>query len=103
MNEQSQIIKLCGICGFKRDYNENHRLYNACEECAALRYAKHYQANREKTKTNIYQQNKEEKLTRNSKTVNSYRNDIKTPKNKIEDLIITFEMLKIRKSAVWFI
>ena len=31
MDEKLQIIKLCGVCGHKIEYNECHRLFNACK------------------------------------------------------------------------
>ena len=93
MNEQ---IKLCGICGYKREYIEYHRFYNACKKCATKRNAQYYETNREKiiAKSNLYQQNNKEKLTRNRKTVNSYRNDSEMLIIKVEEPTNALEMLK---------
>ena len=43
MDEQKQIIQLCRVCGYEREYDNNHRLYVACKKCASIRRAKHYQ------------------------------------------------------------
>ena len=32
MSKESQIIKLCRVCGFQREYDEYHRLYAACKK-----------------------------------------------------------------------
>ena len=89
MNEQK---KLCGIFGYKREYNGNHRFYIACKKCAAKRIAQFYQAHREKAiaKSKLCQQKKKAKLARSRKTVNSFRNDIEKPNKKVEDLTKAF-------------
>ena len=88
MNEHNQIVRLCGICDYKREYNEYQRVFNDCRKCAAIRSSKQYQANREKiiARTKLYEQNKKEKPTRNRKTVNSNRNVKEVLNKKIEDL-----------------
>ena len=48
MNEENQITKLCGICGYKGDINEYHRCFNACRKCAPVKSAKHYQTIKDK-------------------------------------------------------
>ena len=48
MNEQNQIIKICRVCGYEREYDNYHRLYVACKKCSSIRCAKYYQKNREK-------------------------------------------------------
>ena len=93
MNEQ---IKLCGTYGYKREYNEYHRLYNACKKCANKRNAQYYQTHTEKiiAKSKSYQQNNKTKLTRHKETVNSNKNDIEMLNFKVEELTNTLQMLK---------
>ena len=43
MDEQKQIIEICLVCGYEREYDNYHRLYVACKKCASIRCAKHYQ------------------------------------------------------------
>ena len=62
MDEQNQIIKLCGTCGNEKEYDNYHRLHVACKKCAKIRCAKYYQKNREKIleKSKLYRENNEE-------------------------------------------
>ena len=53
MDKETQLYKLCRVCGFEREYDEYHRLYAACENCGSIRCAKHYQKNTEKTLKNV--------------------------------------------------
>ena len=53
MDEENQIIKLCSVCGFEREYDEYHRLYAACKKCASIRCAKHYQKKEKKYQKNL--------------------------------------------------
>ena len=59
MDNHNQIIKLCGICGYKRVYNDYHRFYNPCKICVAKNSARYYQANRGKiiARSNLYLKN----------------------------------------------
>ena len=43
IDKKNQIIKICRFCGFKREYDEYHRIYSACKKCPSIRCAKHYQ------------------------------------------------------------
>ena len=45
MDEQKQIIKICRVCGYEREYDNYRRLYVACKKCARIRGAKHRQKN----------------------------------------------------------
>ena len=58
-DNQNQVIKLCGICGYKWVYNEYHRLYNPCKTCVAKVSTRYYQANRNKkvARSKLYQEN----------------------------------------------
>ena len=53
MDNHNQVIKLCGICGDKRAYIENHRIYNSCKTCVAKNSARYYQVNRDKMIANL--------------------------------------------------
>ena len=53
MDEQTGTKKLCRFCGFEREINNYHRLYDACKKCASIRYAKLYQKNGEKKLKNL--------------------------------------------------
>ena len=88
MDEQIQIIKTCRVCGHEREYDNYHRLYVACKKCASRRCAKHYQKNREKIleKSKLYRENNKDKIKRDRKTNNSYRDDIQNLYNKINEL-----------------
>ena len=88
MDEQIQRIKTCRVCGHEREYDNYHRLYVACKKCASRPCAKHYQKNREKIleKSKLYRENNKDKLKRNRKTVNSYRDDLQNLHNKINEL-----------------
>ena len=59
MDNHNQVIKLCGIRGNKRVYNDYHRLYNPCKICVAKNSARNYQANRDKiiARSKLYQEN----------------------------------------------
>ena len=48
MDIHNQPIKLCGICGNKRVYNDYHRLYNPWKICIAQTSVRYYQAIRNK-------------------------------------------------------
>ena len=88
MDEQIQIIKTCGVCGNKREYDNYHRLYTACKVCASIRCAKYYQKNRERIleKSRLYRENNKDKYKRNRKTINTCTDDIQNLYNQINML-----------------
>ena len=67
MDEQNQIIEVCRVCGFQREYDYYHRLYIACKNCASIRCTRHYQKNREKIleKAKLYRENIKDKPKHN--------------------------------------
>ena len=93
MDEQIQTIKTCRVCGHEREYDNYHRLYVAFKKRATRRCDNHYQKHREKIleKAISYRENNKDKLKRNTKTVNSYRDDIQNLHNQINTLT---EMMK---------
>ena len=88
MNEQNQIFKLSRVCGFERKYDNYHRLYVACKNCASIGCAKHYEKNREEIleKARRFRENNKDKIQRDRKTINSYEEDIQNLCNKIDTL-----------------
>ena len=78
MNEQTQLIKSCRVCGHEREYDNYHRLYSQCKICAKRRCAEHYQKNREKIleRSKLYRENNKANLKQNRKTISSYKDDI---------------------------
>ena len=48
MDNHNVVIKLCGICGNARVYNDHHRLYNPCKVCVAKSSARYYQVSRDR-------------------------------------------------------
>ena len=73
MDKENKIIKLCRVCRFEREYDEYLRLNAACEKCATIRCAKHYQKNRGTLleKSRIYRENNKEKLKVSRKSINT--------------------------------
>ena len=59
MDNNNRLIKLCGICGIERGYNENHRLDNHLKKCVAEISARYYDAIRDKitARSKYYQEN----------------------------------------------
>ena len=88
MNDQNQIIKICLVCGYEREYDNYHRLYVACKKCSSIRCAKYYQKNREKLleKSRLYRENNKDKLKRNRKNIDTHREDIQDLYNQINML-----------------
>ena len=74
MDKENQKNKLCQVCGFERDYDDYHRLYAACKNCASTRCAKHYQKNREKKleKTRFYRENNRKKIKQSRKSIKTH-------------------------------
>ena len=98
MNEQNQIIKICHVCGYEREYDNYHRLYVACKKCAVIRCAKYYQKNREKLleKSRLYRENNKDKLKQNRKTIDTHTEDVQDLYNQINMLT---EMIKTTVSV----
>ena len=98
MNEQNQIIKICRVCGYEREYDNYHRLYVACKKCSSIRCAKYYQKNREKLleKSRLYRENNKDKLKRNRKTIDKHTEDIQNLYNQVNMLT---EMIKTTVSV----
>ena len=98
MNEQNQIIKICRVCGYEREYDNYHRLYVACKKCCSIRCAKNYQKNREKLleKSRLYRENNKDKLKRNRKTIDTHTEDIQNLYNQVNMLT---EMIKTTVSV----
>ena len=46
MDEYIQVVELCGVCSYKRVYNDYHRIYNPCKTCVAKNSARYYQTKR---------------------------------------------------------
>ena len=88
MDEQNQIIKICCVCGHKREYDNYHRLYVTCIKNASIRCAKYYQKNREKIleKSRLYRENNKDKFKRNRKTIDTHTEDIQNLYNQINML-----------------
>ena len=98
MNEQNQIIKICRVCGYEREYDNYHRLYVACKKCSGIRCAKYYQKNREKLleKSRLYRENNKDKLKRKRKTIGTHTKDTRNLYNQVNMLT---EMIKTTVSV----
>ena len=85
MDNHKEVIKLCGVCGNKRMFNDYHRLYNPCKICAAKIWAPSYQAERDKiiAISNLCQENRENKKI--------YTQHIKELNRKVEELTRAME------------
>ena len=46
MDNHNQVIKLCGVCGSERVFNDYHRIYNTRKIYVAKSSARCYQAKR---------------------------------------------------------
>ena len=59
MDNHNVVIKLCGICGNERVYNDYHRFFSPCKKFVAKNSARYYQTNRDKVNegSKFYQEN----------------------------------------------
>ena len=90
----NQVIKLCGVCGNKRVYNEYHRFYNPCKKSVPKNLARYNQANRENilARDKLYQESTKYRRK-------SHRQQIEELNKEVEELTRTMETinLKIKK------
>ena len=59
MGNHNQEVKLCGVCGIRREYNGYHRIYNPYRICVVKHSARYYQAYGDKinARCKLYQKN----------------------------------------------
>ena len=73
MDNHKQVVKLCGVCGNVRVYNDYHRIYNSRNVCVAKISGRYYQAKRNKiiAKSKLHQENtkKRENLIHNKQKI----------------------------------
>ena len=104
MNNHNQEIKLCGICGNERVFNEYHRLYNPCKKCVAKNSAPYYQGNRDKliARSKLYQQNTEYVRKSPTQQREELNKEVEELKRAMETLILKSEKIYINMQMALF-
>ena len=93
MDEQIQVIKLCGACGNQGDYDEYHSFFQPCKKCTA-KIAQFYQKHRDMliAGSKLNQQTNRENRKYQRKT---YKHQVQNFHKRFYDLTKVMETLKV--------
>ena len=93
MDNHNQVIKLCGVCGNKQVYSENHRIYNPCKAVKHVLLKIQLQTIKLKEGKKLQDLN----YIENTKYVRkSHTQLIEEPNNKVDEITHTFEKLFLK-------